>query len=81
MTAVALRATIRVASKQRLVPSRAAILLIPSAVNRLKNLLNDKPGSKDYSKEKGKFAEEVNQDGVRSVWSKETCPRFRSAWN
>uniref|UniRef100_V9LE96 Iron-sulfur cluster assembly 1 homolog, mitochondrial n=1 Tax=Callorhinchus milii TaxID=7868 RepID=V9LE96_CALMI len=44
MAAVALRATVRAASKRRLMPSRAALLLTPSAVNRLKMLLNDKPG-------------------------------------
>ncbi|CAH3171881.1 unnamed protein product [Porites evermanni] len=80
----AVGATIRAVSKPRkFAPRKAAITLTPTAVEKLKTLLNTESGKTalkigvkqkgcngmqytlDYAKEKGKFDEEVNQDGVK----------------
>ncbi|MEJ1275419.1 zinc finger DHHC domain containing 14 [Cricetulus griseus] len=43
MSASLVRATVRAVSKRKLQPTRAAITLTPSAVNKIKQLLKDKP--------------------------------------
>lgn len=76
-------ATVRMVEKTRRLPTRAALVLTPAAVNRIKHLLAKEPdavGLKigvlqrgcngmsytlEYAKSKGKFDEEVNQDGVK----------------
>nr|ATE50823.1 iron-sulfur cluster assembly 1 [Nilaparvata lugens] len=78
-------ATVRAVKNRRLIPSRAALVLTPAAVGRVKQLLigkDDAIGLKvgvrqrgcnglsytlDYATEKGKFDEEVVQDGVRVI--------------
>nr|XP_046197506.1 iron-sulfur cluster assembly 1 homolog, mitochondrial-like [Oncorhynchus gorbuscha]XP_046197677.1 iron-sulfur cluster assembly 1 homolog, mitochondrial-like [Oncorhynchus gorbuscha] len=37
------RATVRAVSKRKILATRAALTLTPSAVNRIRNLLEDKP--------------------------------------
>ncbi|XP_046401325.1 iron-sulfur cluster assembly 1 homolog, mitochondrial [Ischnura elegans] len=82
-------ATVRaVAGVRRTIPARAALVLTPAAVNKIKEILNGKSeyvGLKvgvrqrgcnglsytlDYATEKGKFDEEVIQDGVRVIIDK-----------
>lgn len=76
-------ATVRMVEKTRRMPAKAALVLTPAAVNRVKYLLKKEPGSiglkigvlqrgcngmsytLEYAKSKGKFDEEVNQDGVK----------------
>jgi len=83
MSRVVGAATVRMVEKTRRLPSRAALVLTPSAVNRIKHLLQKNPdavGLKigvlqrgcnglsytlEYAKSKGKFDEEVIQDGVK----------------
>nr|XP_059871339.1 iron-sulfur cluster assembly 1 homolog, mitochondrial [Delphinus delphis] len=43
MSASLVRATVRAVSKRKLQPTRAALTLTPSAVNKIKQLLKDKP--------------------------------------
>ncbi|CAH2294262.1 iron-sulfur cluster assembly 1 homolog, mitochondrial [Pelobates cultripes] len=43
MSASLVRATIRAVSKRKLQPTRAALTLTPAAVNKIKQLLHDKP--------------------------------------
>uniref|UniRef100_A0A915CTR3 Iron-sulfur cluster assembly 1 homolog, mitochondrial n=1 Tax=Ditylenchus dipsaci TaxID=166011 RepID=A0A915CTR3_9BILA len=81
------KATARVVRDARinLVNNRKALVLTPSAVDRVKELLAEKPGiyalkiglqqrgcngftyTMDYAEAKGKFDEEVVQDGIR-IW-------------
>ncbi|KAJ8305400.1 hypothetical protein KUTeg_015945 [Tegillarca granosa] len=84
MAAQAVAATVRaVSGKKKLIPSRAPLILTQAAVNKIKELMENRPdmiglkiGVKtrgcngltytlDYAKEKGKFDEEVVQDGVK----------------
>lgn len=76
-------ATVRMVEKTRRIPTKAALVLTPAAVDRIKQLLKKEPtavGLKigvlqrgcngmsytlEYAKSKGKFDEEVNQDGVK----------------
>merc|ERR1711973_88312 len=76
-------ATVRVVKRRPLIPTRAALTLTPSAVNRIRDLVSSNPGciglrigvkkrgcnglsyTLDYTAEKPKFSEEVEQDGVR----------------
>ncbi|XP_033858142.3 iron-sulfur cluster assembly 1 homolog, mitochondrial-like [Acipenser ruthenus] len=86
MAAPSVIAGVRAVKKARqIISPRAALVLTPAAVNRIKQLLSDKPefiGLKigvrsrgcnglsytiEYAKEKGKFEEEVKQDGVRVI--------------
>uniref|UniRef100_A0AAZ3R4J9 Iron-sulfur cluster assembly 1 homolog, mitochondrial n=1 Tax=Oncorhynchus tshawytscha TaxID=74940 RepID=A0AAZ3R4J9_ONCTS len=73
------RATVRAVSKRKILATRAALTLTPSAVNRIRNLLEDKPEyvgvrtrgcngmtyTLDFTKQKDQADEEVLQDGVR----------------
>ncbi|XP_074251603.1 iron-sulfur cluster assembly 1 homolog, mitochondrial isoform X1 [Saimiri boliviensis] len=43
MSASLVRATVRAVSKRKLQPTRAALTLTPAAVNKIKQLLKDKP--------------------------------------
>ncbi|KAM7017924.1 iron-sulfur cluster assembly 1 homolog, mitochondrial [Tautogolabrus adspersus] len=43
MSASMVRATVRAVSKRKILPTRAALTLTPSAVNRIQILLRDKP--------------------------------------
>ncbi|XP_018614431.1 iron-sulfur cluster assembly 1 homolog, mitochondrial [Scleropages formosus] len=43
MSAPVVRATVRAVSKRKLLPTRAALTLTPSAVNKIKYLLQNKP--------------------------------------
>ncbi|XP_073084845.1 iron-sulfur cluster assembly 1 homolog, mitochondrial isoform X2 [Manis javanica] len=43
MSASLVRATVRAVSKRKLQPTRAALTLTPSAVNKIKQLIKDKP--------------------------------------
>ncbi|XP_045879682.1 iron-sulfur cluster assembly 1 homolog, mitochondrial isoform X2 [Meles meles] len=43
MSASLVRATVRAVSKRKLQPTRAALTLTPSAVNKIRQLLKDKP--------------------------------------
>ncbi|XP_071533820.1 iron-sulfur cluster assembly 1 homolog, mitochondrial [Panulirus ornatus] len=81
-------ATVRAAKGRRLIPTRAALVLTQSAVQKVRELLDKNPeavGLKvgvrqrgcnglsytlDYAREKGKFDEEVQQDGVRVIIDK-----------
>ncbi|CAH0384499.1 unnamed protein product [Bemisia tabaci] len=81
-------ATVRSVKSRRLIPQRAALVLTPAAVNKVKEILADKPeyiGLKvgvqqrgcnglsytlNYATEKGKFDEEVVQDGIRVIIDK-----------
>uniref|UniRef100_A0A2I3G9A1 Iron-sulfur cluster assembly 1 homolog, mitochondrial n=1 Tax=Nomascus leucogenys TaxID=61853 RepID=A0A2I3G9A1_NOMLE len=71
MSASLVRATVRAVSKRKLQPTRAALTLTPSAVNKIKQLLKDKPGQhvgvKVGVQTRGcnDSDEEVIQDGVR----------------
>lgn len=76
-------ATVRMVEKTRRIPSKAALVLTPAAVNRIKQLLKKEPAAVglkigvlqrgcngmsytlEYANSKGKFDEEVNQDGVK----------------
>ncbi|KFM57083.1 Iron-sulfur cluster assembly 1-like protein, mitochondrial, partial [Stegodyphus mimosarum] len=76
-------ATVRLVEKTRRLPARAALVLTPAAVSRIKTLLEKEPNAiglkigvaqrgcnglsytLNYAKEKGKFDEEVVQDGVK----------------
>ncbi|XP_010786995.1 iron-sulfur cluster assembly 1 homolog, mitochondrial [Notothenia coriiceps] len=44
MSASMVRATVRAVSKRKILPTRAALTLTPSAVNRISLLLKNKPG-------------------------------------
>lgn len=44
MSASLVRATVRAMSKRKLQPTRAALTLTPSAVNKIKEFLKEKPG-------------------------------------
>ncbi|XP_039606541.1 iron-sulfur cluster assembly 1 homolog, mitochondrial [Polypterus senegalus] len=44
MSAPVVRATVRAVTKRKLLPTRAALTLTPSAVNKIKQLLQNKPG-------------------------------------
>nr|XP_015216571.1 PREDICTED: iron-sulfur cluster assembly 1 homolog, mitochondrial isoform X2 [Lepisosteus oculatus] len=43
MSASIVRATVRAVSKRKLLPTRAALTLTPAAVNKIKQLLQNKP--------------------------------------
>ncbi|XP_028658234.1 iron-sulfur cluster assembly 1 homolog, mitochondrial [Erpetoichthys calabaricus] len=43
MSAPVVRATVRAVTKRKLLPTRAALTLTPSAVNKIKQLLQNKP--------------------------------------
>lgn len=43
MSASMVRATVRAVSKRKILPTRAALTLTPSAVNKIRMLLQDKP--------------------------------------
>lgn len=43
MSSSLVRATVRAVSKRRLLPTRAPLILTPSAVSKIKQLLQDKP--------------------------------------
>jgi len=76
-------ATVRAVKRRSLIPTRAALTLTPSAVEKVKQLVENKPNclglqigvkkrgcnglsyTLDYAQEKGKFSEEVSQDGVK----------------
>ena len=76
-------ATVRAVKRRSLIPTRAALTLTPSAVEKVKQLVANKPNclglqigvkkrgcnglsyTLDYAQEKGKFSEEVSQDGVK----------------
>lgn len=76
-------ATVRMVEKTRRIPSKAALVLTPAAVTRIKQLLKKEPAAVglkigvlqrgcngmsytlEYANSKGKFDEEVNQDGVK----------------
>lgn len=78
-------ATVRAVKNRKLLPTRAALVLTQTAVQRIKELLKDKPDvvglrvgvrqrgcnglsyTLDYAREKKKFDEEVEQDGVRVI--------------
>jgi len=82
-TKTAATATVRAVKRRPLIPTRAALTLTPSAVQRVKDLVCSNPGciglqigvkkrgcnglsyTLDYAHEKPKFAEEVEQDGVK----------------
>ncbi|XP_063099962.1 iron-sulfur cluster assembly 1 homolog, mitochondrial isoform X1 [Cavia porcellus] len=49
MSASLVRATVRAVSKRKLQPTRAALTLTPSAVNKIKQLLQDKPEHMELS--------------------------------
>merc|ERR1712071_703476 len=81
MGRIAASATVRAVKGRKLIPTRAALVLTPSAVTRIKELFkdNDYAGLKigvrrgcnglsytlDYASKKDKFDVEVVQDGVR----------------
>uniref|UniRef100_A0A2K5K8Q6 FeS cluster biogenesis domain-containing protein n=1 Tax=Colobus angolensis palliatus TaxID=336983 RepID=A0A2K5K8Q6_COLAP len=77
MSSSLVRATVWVVSKRKLQPTWTALTLTPSAVNKIKLLLKDKPehvgvkvgvrarGCNEPRKTKGDSDEEVIQDGVR----------------
>ncbi|XP_053627938.1 iron-sulfur cluster assembly 1 homolog, mitochondrial isoform X2 [Cherax quadricarinatus] len=85
---VVVTASVRAVKGRRLVPTRAALVLTQSAVQKVRELLKENPealGLKvgvrqrgcnglsyvlDYATEKGKFDEEVVQDGVRVIIDK-----------
>ncbi|XP_068084026.1 iron-sulfur cluster assembly 1 homolog, mitochondrial [Anabrus simplex] len=87
-TRVVASATVKALKGKRILPSRAALVLTPAAVQKIKSILAAKPdciGLKigvrqrgcnglsytlDYATEKGKFDEEVVQDGVRVIIDK-----------
>ena len=76
-------ATVRMVEKTRRIPTRAALVLTPAAVTRIKHLLTKEPNAiglkigvlqrgcngmsytLEYAKSRGKFDEEVTQDGVK----------------
>ncbi|XP_064626125.1 iron-sulfur cluster assembly 1 homolog, mitochondrial-like [Lineus longissimus] len=78
-------ASVRAVSKMRLIPTRAALTLTPTAVQKVKVLMKERPemvGLKigvrtrgcnglsytlEYCNEKGKFDEEVHQDGAKII--------------
>ncbi|XP_012697021.1 iron-sulfur cluster assembly 1 homolog, mitochondrial [Clupea harengus] len=43
MSASMVRATVRAVSRRKILPTRAALTLTPSAVNKIRTLLHDKP--------------------------------------
>ncbi|XP_028853118.1 iron-sulfur cluster assembly 1 homolog, mitochondrial [Denticeps clupeoides] len=45
MSASVVRATVRAVSRRKVLPARAALTLTPSAVNRIKQLLQERPES------------------------------------
>ncbi|XP_064082753.1 iron-sulfur cluster assembly 1 homolog, mitochondrial-like [Macrobrachium nipponense] len=81
-------ATVRAVKARRLIPTRAALVLTPNAVQKVKQLLEKQPDAMglkvgvrqrgcnglsytlNYATEKGKFDEEVIQDGVRVIIDK-----------
>ncbi|XP_066951039.1 iron-sulfur cluster assembly 1 homolog, mitochondrial [Macrobrachium rosenbergii] len=81
-------ATVRAVKARRLIPTRAALVLTPNAVKKVKQLLEKQPDAMglkvgvrqrgcnglsytlNYATEKGKFDEEVIQDGVRVIIDK-----------
>ncbi|KAK2110111.1 Double-stranded RNA-binding protein Staufen 1 [Saguinus oedipus] len=66
MSASLVQATVRAMIKRKLYPTRAALTLIASAVNKIKQLLKDKlKHTLEYTKSKGDSDEQVIQDGVR----------------
>nr|XP_015921632.1 iron-sulfur cluster assembly 1 homolog, mitochondrial [Parasteatoda tepidariorum] len=83
MSRIAGAATVRMVERTRRMPTKQALILTSSAVNRIKCLLKKEPNALglkisvaqrgcngysytlNYAEEKGKFDEEVQQDGVR----------------
>nr|CAD7407758.1 unnamed protein product [Timema poppensis] len=81
-------ASVKAVKSRRPLPSRAALVLTPSAVNKIKQILENKTNciglkvgvrqrgcnglsyTLEYATEKGKFDEEVVQDGVRVIIDK-----------
>ncbi|XP_037387545.1 iron-sulfur cluster assembly 1 homolog, mitochondrial isoform X2 [Pygocentrus nattereri] len=74
MSASIARATVKAVSRRKILPTRAALTLTPSAVNKIKIGLkvgvrtrgcNGLTYTLDYTKQKDNSDEEVLQDGVR----------------
>lgn len=81
-------ATVKAVKGRKILPTRAALVLTPTAVNKIKQILagrgnviglkvgvrqrgcNGLSYTLDYATEKGKFDEEVIQDGVRVIIDK-----------
>lgn len=76
-------ATVRMVERTRRIPTKAALVLTPAAINRIQHLLKKEPSAVglkisvqqrgcngmsytlEYANSKGKFDEEVSQDGVK----------------